>query len=255
MKKLILLFSFFWITYSFASECPSKLVSPKVWNLVQPYLMKEDHPIKPTLDAIVSKSSVFYDLHSMTKGGFDSAIPQHYTRIIVTRHPQLKGYVIKAYLDVQKYHNEKPEYYYWIKRVQGSRLIQSTIKKNHYEHLIKVPKKWIYLLPDHPPRSLKGKRKMFILVEEDMDILSDSVSKKMWGSEVVTEELLKALHTIIVKHKFSDCAKPANCPFSRDGRVALVDTQSFNREHYGLFKLNPYLSPKMKLFWKSLQSN
>lgn len=220
------------------------------------YRIPEDHQIKKTLDSIISDAAtrVFYDMKSMTDAGFAFAKPQPTTQLIVTKHPKLKGYIIKAYLDTQKYYGGRPEYYYWTKRAEGANLIREAIKKYKVSHLLKVPKKWIYELADKPCKPLPGscKPKRFILVEEDMNIYDDETNKKLWSSPKATKELLFAMHTIITEFRFRDCAKPANCPFSKDGRVAFVDTQSFYKKRIGYNKLTPYLSPEMQTYWKSL---
>jgi len=241
------------------TECPSSYVETKVWEKVYPYLMQENHPIKETLDSIVSSkaTSVFANMETMCEAGFERVIPQPYTKLIVTRHSQLKGYIIKAYLDDQDYYHDKPEHYFWVKRVKGANLIREAIKNHGYSHLLKVPKKWIYLLPDKPSfqGSSENLRKMFILVEEEMDILNDTENKKKWASPSVTEELLQALYTIITEYRFKDCAKPANCPFCEDGKVAFVDTQSFYKKRISYYKLTPYLSSSMKSYWVNLCGN
>ena len=97
-----------------------------------------------------SHGPVFHDMESMVLAGFERVEPQPHTKVIVTRHPKLKGYIIKAYLDEQQYYAGKPENYYWVKRVEGANLIRKAIKKHNYSHLIKVPTKWIYKLPETP---------------------------------------------------------------------------------------------------------
>jgi hypothetical protein len=235
-----------------AKSYRSKYVDEKVWDEVKDFLIPTHHPIKRKLDSIFLASRVFYDLHTMKAAGFAPAIPQHHTQIIVTSHPKLKGYIIKAYLDVQEYHLSQPEHYFWVKRVRGATLIRNFIAKYHWQHLFKVPKKWIYLLPDEPSLPPKTLRKMFILVEEDMQIYSDPKNIKLWGSERVTKKLLTALYNIITKLGLYDCAKPPNCPFSRDGRVAFVDTQTYDRWPVAYHKLTPHLSSSNKEYWLRL---
>lgn len=231
---------------------PSRYVNDSVWIQVRDYLMPNDHPLKKNLDQIFSASRALADMESMKEAGFKFSRPQHHTQIIVTKHPKLKEYVIKAYLDEQEYHSGKPEYYFWIKRIKGARLIQKAIENHKYEHLFKVPKKWIYLLPDEPAPAACPQIKMFILVEEDMDIYNDKKNERLWGGQSVTEEMLNALYTILTELGLFDCAKPSNCPFSRDGRVAFVDTQSYNAKQVKYHKLAPYLSPQMRSHWKML---
>lgn len=254
IRPLLLVMSFIFLASNHVvASSPTPLVSEAVWEKVKDHMMPDDHPIKRKLDEIFSSSRALCTMNSMIKAGFDYAIPQHHTHIIVTRHPRLKGYVIKAYLDMQKYHLHKPEHFFWVKRVIGANLIRKAIKAHGYEHLLKVPKKWIYLLPDKPSPPSKYLRKMFILVEEDMNIYDDMTNKSLWGSKSVTKELLKAVYTITTEFGFFDCAKPANCPFSKDGRVAFVDTQTYYKKRVKYKKLTPFLSAPMRTYWKKLQ--
>jgi|EndMetStandDraft_5_1072996.scaffolds.fasta_scaffold37093_2 hypothetical protein len=249
LRSLIFTLLFF---LSAEAASPSAFVSEAVWQQVKEYIMPNDHPAKSKLDKIFSHSRAFSNFDTMEAAGFAYAKPQHHTHIIVTRHPKLKGYVIKAYLDMQKYHLGQPEHFFWVKRVIGSRLIRDSIQAHQYGHLLKVPKKWIYLLPDKPSPPSAYLRKMFILVEEDMDIYNDVKNEQMWGSPSATKELLRALFTVITEHGFFDCAKPANCPFSKDGRVALVDTQTYYKKRVKYSKLTPFLSPAGRIYWKKL---
>lgn len=247
---------------------PSAYVKDDVWEEIQEYLIPDDHPVKGKLDQIFSSSRAFADQKSMKRAGFAPAKPESHTGIIVTRHPMLQGYVIKAYLDDAAYLKGRPEYIYWCRRVKGARLVQKVITAHGYEHLFKVPRKWIYLLPDEPsppfpdeplppfpdepsPPS-KYLRKVFILVEDDMNILNNKKNEKRWKSKRVSKELLKGLYTITTESGLSDSTKPDNCPFSKDGKVAFVDTQTFNRGYVKYDNLKPYLSPSMKAYWEKI---
>jgi hypothetical protein len=231
---------------------PSPYVSNSVWQKAKKYLMPEDHPIKSELDQIFSKSRALCDMHSMEGAGFVPALPRHHNQMIVTRHPRLPGYLIKAYLDEQDYFKKKPEYYYWFKRLKGAQLIENAIITHQYGHLFKVPKKWIYLLPDEPSPPPHYLRKMFILVVEDMELFDDKTNEQIWGSEWVTKELLKALYTIADELGLYDTTKPDNCPFSLDGKVAFIDTELYHKKPVKYYRMNPYLSPSMQTYWKKL---
>jgi hypothetical protein len=63
---------------------------------------------------------------------------------------------------------------------------------------------------------------MFILVEDDMNIFGKRKNEKLWKSQWVIKELLKAIYTVTTEISLSDSTKLDNCPFSRDGRVAFV---------------------------------
>lgn len=234
---------------------PSLYLSNEIWEQVQDYLISDDHPMKEKLDRIFSNSRVLADQGSFLAAGFTSANLQHCTQIIVSTHPELPGYIVKAYLDSFSDPKNRPEQYFLMKRVMGARLTHQCIKAHNYEHLFKVPEKWIYLLPD-PPSYLRDRScRMFILIEQDMDIFTDKENEKLWGSKVVTKELLDALFIVTTEVGLGDSTKPSNCPFSKDGKVAFIDTQMFGVPKMKYNKLTSYLSPSKKAYWKKLIRN
>lgn len=223
-------------------------VSDDVWSSVAPYLLPQNDKLKIKLDKIFKKRASG-GMSSLKKAGFTNIIHQKWTRLIVAKHPDLKGYIVKLYLDRQHYHRGIPEHYFWIRRCMGSEIIRTEINQNNWQKLFKVPRKWIYPLPPTPLPTRDGPAKHFILVEDDMDIYPQDRNNHLWGSRHVTKELLDALFYIIQKHGFYDCAKPDNIPFSKDGRIAFVDTQSFHRWPVAFDKLVWYLQPKMAEYW------
>lgn len=94
--------------------------------------------------------------------------------------------------------------------------------------------------------------KNFILIEEDMEIYNDSENENLWRSNVVTKELLSSLYMILQNLALHDCAKPSNIPFSHDGRIAFIDTLTWNEWSVKYKKLTPYLSPEMQKYWQQL---
>lgn len=220
---------------------------------VAPYLLPEDHPIKPDLDRIFSASRVIFNVKTLAKAGFDKSKPREFSKVVVTKHSELPGYVFKLYLDTQKPHKGKPEHHYWILRITGAQKIQQEITKQGWENSFKVPKKWIYALPEDPSPPEGYYTKHYILVEEDMDILSNDKNKKMWGSKTVTRPLLSNLFYILKTIGLIDCAKPANIPFGRDGRIAFIDTQSHGVEKMRYKGLTGYLSSSNQRYWGSLK--
>lgn len=242
----------------------SKYVSDQVWAEVSDYLMPDDHPVKKKLDEIFSSSRALSTIVSMKMAGFFPVRPEPHTQLIVTKHPELKGYVIKAYLDNQEYSKNLPEYYYWIRRIQGARKVRDYIEMHQLGHLFKVPSKWIYLLPDEPSASQLSVRKNFILVEDDMEIYPTKTNERLWKSSKVTPELLDTLFKLITEVGLYD-AKARNCPFCKDGRIAFVDTQvhpkgegfvTFNPQKIDKYeKLLKHLSAKNKVHWNTLIRN
>ncbi|MFI0434184.1 MAG: hypothetical protein ACH350_00465 [Parachlamydiaceae bacterium] len=239
-----------------AHHSPSKYVSDQVWNEVKEYLLPDDHPVKKKLDLMFSNDRILSDIQSLEKAGFDYLPPQHRTQMIVAKHPDLKGIVIKAYLDEQEYYEGRPEHYYWIRRIKGARLIQRYIDTHHYGNLFKVPGKWIYLLSDKPSPPRHYLRKKFILIAEDMELYDDKTNEELWGNdEWVTKKRLRALYAITTDLGLLDSAKPSNCFFSVDGKAAFVDTELYRKTHIRYDKLTPFLSPSMQDYWRKITHN
>lgn len=262
-KFVIFILILFFSSKSWAGEkSPSEYVSNRIWNEVKNYMIPADHPAKKKLDEICSRSRAIFDINSMKSAGFSPVIPQHNTCTIVTRHPELAGYIMKIYLDEQPYFKDRPEYFYWIERIIGANKIRKFINDHHYQHLFKVPNKWIYLVPDEPSPPADCLRKNFILVEDDMEIFRKKISKEIWKSDKVTHELLDSFFHIVTKLGLYDSAKPGNSSFSKDGRVAFIDTQVYWKKKKGqkfiIYKEEKYrqllrhLNDSNKLYWENL---
>ena len=216
---------------------------------VAPYLLPDDHPIKPTLDHIFNTSRATLNLHTLTEAGFTKAKPRKFTKLIVNRHPEMPGYLFKLYLDAQRYYKDKPEHHHWLMRIQGANRIRTMISERCLEGEFKVPRKWIYKLPSSHQPSSGYLAKHYILITEDMDILSGKENEEAWASDWVTPKLLDDLYGILKDLGLHDCAKPDNIPFSRDGRIAFIDTQ-YCDQSVDYKRLIPFLSESNKSHWK-----
>lgn len=261
VKKLILIFSCIVAfnafgedpyTVIFGSVSEEKKPSKEIQESVAPYLMPHDHPIKPFLDRLFSSSRVIFNLKTLEEAGFDRAKQRKFSRLIVTRHSAFRGYIFKLYLDTQRYHKKEPEHHYWILRAKGARQITELINEKGLQAMFKVPRKWIYALPEIPRPSEDYYPKYYILVEEDMDILTDEENRNLWGSEYVSAMLLDNLHYILRALGLQECAMPGNVPFSRDGRVSFVDTQTWGYKEVYYEKLTPFLSESNQAYWKMI---
>lgn len=225
--------------------------SAKDIQAVGPYLLPEHHPIKSKLDQIFRHSRATFNLDTLLKAGFSKSKPREFTKLVVTRHPSIPGYIFKIYLDSQCYHKDKPEHLLWMKRIQGADTIRQVITEYGFEDQFKVPRKWIYPLPKHPPVPAGYYPKYYILVEEDMELLSDQENLESWASHHIDQEFLTNLYTILTEAGFWDC-KPANLAFSIDGRVAFVDTEGLGCKSVKYDKLIPFLSKSNQDYWKRL---
>ena len=242
------------IVYSSLVEgySPPKSVPKEVWEKVSPFFLPENHEAKAALDAIFSSSRAILSIKSMKQAGFIGPKPRKWTHVIVCTHPNLPGYVIKTYLDSQRYFNQIPEYEHWLKRIRGVKLIEHQIAKHHWEKIFKTPKKWIYPLPENPSPPKEFDRKNFILIEEDMDLVDRQTNEDLWLSHLVTTTLLDNFYKLLEEVGLHDCAKPDNAPFSMDGRIAFIDTEDHYNWPVTYSKLTPFLSQEMKIYWKWL---
>ncbi len=216
------------------------------------YFLPSTHPIKPQLDHLFSSTRVTFSLDSLFESGFQETKPRKFTHLIVTSHPLFPGYIFKLYLDTQKNHKDKPEEFFWCLRVQGARLVQLAIDHQNLDHLFKVPKKWIYQLPSTPEPPLGYYQKNYILIEQNMDLFDKADNYSIWKSSYVTHDLLNHFYDVLKQVGLSDCAKPDNAPFSKDGRIAFIDTQTHGETKIRFDKLNDFLSKENRSYWKTL---
>lgn len=227
----------------------SPSVAEAIWNEVAPFLMPADHPAKTALDKIFSDPHVICDRNAMQKAGFKISKPRKWDNIFIATHKKLKGYVIKLYLDEQ---GALPDWYNWVKRARGASVIRQAIKKNGFESMFSVPQKWIYPLPRVAE---KPEQKSFILIVEDMDILSDSENKKAWkNSKKISKKKLEALFILLKQEKLIDSVYIDNIPFSRNGKIAFIDTEHYQSNEKGVRfdRLTSRLPSKLRAYWIQL---
>lgn len=250
-RILFCLFCALFFNTLFAYDKPAH-IPQKTWDDAARYFLPEDHPAKAVLDDIFGKRRAVLNLKTMKAAGFAVNDPQKFTRMVLARHPRLQGYLIKTYLDSQKAHKNKPEEYYWIKRIEGANATRAYIEQNGWQATFAVPQKWIYPLPAEPSPPDAFDRIDFILLVEDMNILDDEANRKKWKSDAITKDMLKELTKILEAVGLSDCAKPDNAPFTKDGRIAFIDTQTHHSWPVTYKKMDPSLSATMKPYWKKL---
>lgn len=217
-----------------------------------PYLLPDDHPAKPILDSIFSESRVLFNLKTLVDAGFLKSKPRDFSHLIVTKHPALPGYVFKLYLDSQRFHSMNPEYHFWKLRINGANLVRQEIAARGLSSQMKVPNKWIYLLPDEPEPDPDYYPKYTIIIEDDMDLVSNDENYAIWKSNAITPEFLTTLYHFLKDLGMQDCAKPDNIPFSHDGRIAFIDTQSYGLKKVWFKKLTKFLSDENREVWKAL---
>lgn len=224
-------------------------VSDAIWNQLSPYFLPEHFPEKAALDHIFSNRRVLSSIHSMRKSGF-ILLTHPKDKIVVAKHPYLKGYLIKAYTDKMDF----SDCYWWKKRIDGIRVIQEKIIACGYEGIMKTPKKWIYPLPEYPhPKEGAPYPKHFILIVEEMDILNFKQNRKAYRTKM-TPEILNAFYIMLMDLKLLDSVYADNTPFCRDGRLAFVDSEHSldTTRPVPITLVAQYLSSEMYAYWEQL---
>lgn len=230
-----------------STKKPSPQVSSKMWTDVSTFLMPDDHKIKYKLDKIFSKTRVTQNTQTLQAAGFEGVEIRKFSQMVVATHPKFPGYFFKIYLDDQDLDDHK----LLLKRIQGAKNTKAAIDRHKFNHLFKVPKKWLYQLPDTPAPAKGSFRKHFILIAEDAKLESRTANKNFWAGRI-TQEHLKALAIILREEGLNDSVYYFNVPLAKDGRLAFIDTEHHHNWPIYYEKTLPFLNPTMGAFWKDL---
>lgn len=236
---------------AFAYERPSN-VDEAIWEKLSPYFLPDDHPIKQPLDALFKHSRISSTLKSLKKAGFRVYRGRKWDNVYVALHKKLKGYILKIFTDDQMGINE---WDIFLRRTIGSRIIRDAIKSHNYTDIFSVPKKWIYPLPEKPAANPLYQRKNFILIAEDMHVLSDRGNQERWIGPFMTPEKLAAIFVMIRDVGLVDSVFPDNIPFCRNGKLSFIDTEHYHTWPIPYHRLLHYLSPQMQNYWLLLIQN
>jgi len=224
-------------------------IDPAVWAQVEPYVMPNDHPIKAKLDKLFSKTRVLLNAHTLAKAGFKKTKPGQFSKAIVSTNSHFKNYLFKMYSDEQR---GLSDWQQWVDRASGAISAQESINRHGYQSYFVVPKKWIYVLPENPAPPVYLERKNFILVVEDMHILKKSDNYGLWKSASITPALLDALYILTQEQGLADSTLPFNIPFTKRGKIALIDLEINHKWTVPFERLTRYLSPAMRQYWEGL---
>jgi hypothetical protein len=226
-------------------------IEAQAWRCVDPYLLPDDEPAKNKLDKIFGKKRATASVEAMEKAGFQ-IIPMRNKRKVIAKHPALKGYLIKTYLDCHRIGSE--DWKIWKHRAVGARRVQACLDQYGFNDIMKVPHKWLYPLPLGSQVDLGSseERRDFILVVEDMKPLQSSKNKKQFKK--MTTEQLEALFIVLKENLLHDSIYIHNIPFCKDGRMAFLDLEhhSSTSRRVRFERLTPYFSSQMQPYWQEL---
>lgn len=228
-----------------ASDYPS--IPSEIWKKVCPYFLPRNHKMRAVMDKIFSHGSVLSSIKKFQKAGFEIVIYREGRQMILARHPDLKGYLVKVYLDI----HTRTDWTAWILRARGSAFVRDTLKKLKMTHYFKAPKKWIY--PVHRSASYNPQApytKHFVLLVQDMQLQPRQKLEHKFKNEM-TKPYLLALFTALKKTGYND-SHIENIPLSIDGRLAFIDLEHFNQHPVQFHLLSKHIAPDMLEYWEKL---
>ncbi|WP_075883841.1 hypothetical protein [Candidatus Protochlamydia sp. W-9] len=229
----------------------SSYVPDQIWEHVRPYLLPENHPVKPKLDRMFSATRVILTPETFKKAGFKRYQQGRASRIMASPHPDLPHHFIKAFPDSDLV--VRAEWHKFVHRIEGAKVIRNWITNNNLQATFSVPKKWIYPLPEYPspPNSSRYMRKNFILVAENMRILSHEKNEKAYKHRM-TRKLLDQIYQVFDDLGLYDSVYAFNVPFCKNGKLAFIDTEHHHRWPVPFQKLKKYFSNDMQNYWQQL---
>lgn len=243
-------FLMFLLAHLHADYTHPKSIENSTWNALSPYFLPENHPIKSKLDGIFSKGRPTESIENMHNAHFTWIRQRTLNNVIVAMHSKLHGYILKVYLDDQVGFDDAALF---LKRIKGAQYTQEAIIAFGYDDYFKVPKKWLYPIPDDPSDAPGLQRKHFVLVCEDMNLVDGYTNEKLWRSNKrITKPKLKALFHLLNHVGLFDSPYITNIPFAQDKKIAFVDTEHHSKWPIKYFRLNRHLSPEMNEYWNSL---
>jgi hypothetical protein len=215
-------------------------------QIVAPYLLPKDHIYAESIEKIFEKSNGDLTLSNISQLGF-TILRKLGLHVIVAKHPNVRGLVFKFFM-----YGDFPghDYEHWIKRIKGAELIRKAVKDHDYSKFFKVPHKWI--VQTHSKQVINGKTcPCYVLVAENVRTVSWEKNQNIWRN-LTNEKELKALHHLMKTYGLRDCARIANVPRCKDGKIAFVDTESVHTWPVNYHPLLEFLSGKNKKNWRAI---
>jgi hypothetical protein len=180
--------------------------------------MPFDDPVSLDLKALFRDPEMFDSRSSWSAAGFQVINRSSSGKIMVARHPSVHGLLFKKYTsDV----SQKDQIANYERRVEGADRLRSFIGKHGFSRLV-VPRKWIVDLP-HP---LSRRGPAHVLVVEQLDLIGDEQTKEAY--QTINPAVLTDLCVVLFHFRGMD-SNAKNLPFTSDGRIALIDTEHWDR--------------------------
>lgn len=249
MEYWILIFVIGWLHLfgDYPNFYDNPLLTTKMKEKIEPHLIPLDHPSKPIIDSIFSKSRVVQSEESIVNAGFSIISIQYDTSIIVARHPLVPGYVFKFYRDSLPNGRENvPGWECLVTRCVNVKKIEQVITSQNIKNF-KVPSKWIYILPLEAVPSKK--HQPIALLATDMELESPEKTRLAWKTMIAPSHLDELY--ILFKAGYGTSALIDNLPLTKHGTFAFIDTEKSKRK-IKMHKVEEYFSKDMRHYWRHI---
>lgn len=230
-------------------------ISQKIKKAMRPYVIPDNHPMKPILDSIFQASRVTQDETSFLQAGFKTigkVRPRTFLR--VASHPKLPNYLLKIYLDDERRKKRgDPSWKWLVRRCIGAEKIRKIIRSKNIKRFT-VANKWIYPLPEHPapPNNWKYTRHLALLLVTNMNLVPYKQNVRAWYYDI-NENDLNELYYIISRAKGSSY-RPDNIWLTTNNQFAFIDTEYPNGGP-DFSRIRKYLRSSMLNYWDKLVRN
>ncbi|MCE5295197.1 MAG: hypothetical protein LLF94_11380 [Chlamydiales bacterium] len=208
---------------------------------VDEWLMHETHPDYIRLQNLFSDRSLFDSSEALKAAGFE-VNKRARKNLMVFWHPTMPDYMFKKFRNSVDTRHQLDKY---TQRLQGARIIRNVIKQNNFKNVV-IPNKWLFKLPFADDEYLVVAERLSILPGDD-----DHKKENVQAYRSISEETLYELCTVMKLVGGCD-AYPRNQPFTKDGKIAFVDTEHVGqKEAHFLRNISPFLDAKKQELAKS----
>jgi hypothetical protein len=180
----------------------------------------------PVLAELFADSKMFDSFDRFRSAGF-ALIEHAENKIMSGSHKRLRGYLIKKYNNAK---SGKKQIRNYMRRIEGARLLRTFIAEHGFTGVV-TPQKWLYELPRAFPER-------YCVIAEKLDLLSKKDTESAYDD--LDREQGRELATILYYFRGLN-STAANLPFTKDNKIAFIDTERWHRDKDFLRKVGDRL--------------
>lgn len=176
------------------------------------------------LSRLFDDPDMFDSSKSFHRAGFDVIERSSDARIMAGTHDDAKGYLFKKYSNDHPLDDQLENYQV---RVEGARRVRALIDAHRLREIV-VPRKWIWELSPAFSRGRKRLHPSHVLIVERFKLLDKHETEREYFR--IDKRTLDEL-CLVVFHLNGLDSTPKNVPFTKGGKIAFIDTESWDRHH------------------------